>query len=161
MKLIFELSGENPTLPAAELGCIGTIVDQRKQVAVADCPDPRAAQRLAMTHRVLEYLGECPQDLRSFEELLRDLAIETSRTFAGRAKKVHGGSHDLNTSSQKEFERMIGTMIRGPVSSGTRQPSTGQSCPGTGAISGRSSSRSSGDPLTRGTREDAISSTPG
>ena len=116
MKLIFELSGENPTLPAAELGCVGAIVDQRRQVAVAECPDPAAANRLAMTHRVLEYLGECPRDIRSFEELLRDLAIETPLAFAGRAKKVHEGSRDLNSSSQKEFERMIGTMISGPVS---------------------------------------------
>jgi tRNA (guanine10-N2)-dimethyltransferase len=69
-----------------------------------------------MTHRVLEYLGECPPDIRSFEQMLRDLALETTRTFAGRAKKIHGGSHDLNPSSQKVFERMIGTMITGPVS---------------------------------------------
>jgi len=116
MKLIFELSGENPTLPAAELGCVGTIIDQRRQVAVAECPDPEAADRLAMTHRVLEYLGECPGDIRSFEELLRDLAIETPFAFAGRVRKVHGGSLNPNPSSQKEFERMIGTMISGPVS---------------------------------------------
>ena len=37
MKLIFELSGENPTLPFAELGCIGTVLDQRLQVAIAEC----------------------------------------------------------------------------------------------------------------------------
>ena len=40
MKLIFELSGENPTLPFAELGCIGTVLDQRLQVAIVESPDP-------------------------------------------------------------------------------------------------------------------------
>lgn len=116
MKLIFELSGENPTLPFAELGCVGTVLDQRLQVAIVESPDPEAAHRLAMTHGVLEYLGECEPDLAAFEDLLRDLALETHQPFAGRAKKVHGGSNERNPCSQKEFERMIGTRISGPVS---------------------------------------------
>jgi tRNA (guanine10-N2)-dimethyltransferase len=116
MKLLFELSGENPTLPFAELECVGTVLDRRLQVAVVECPDPEAAHRLAMTHVVLEYLGECRPDLRSFRELLKELALETSRTFAGRVKKVHGGCHERNPCSQQEFERIIGTMIDGPVS---------------------------------------------
>jgi len=116
MKLLFELSGENPTLPFAELDCVGTITDRRLQVAVAECPDPDAAKRLAMTQVVLEYLGECEPTIPAFETLLRDLALETHRTFAGRAKKVHGGCHEHNPCSQKEFERLIGTMIAGPVS---------------------------------------------
>jgi tRNA (guanine10-N2)-dimethyltransferase len=116
MKLIFELSGENPTLPFAELGCVGTVLDQRPQVAIIEAPDPAAARRLAMTHGVLEYLGECEPDLAAFRGLLQDLAPETKKTFAGRAKKVHGGSNERNPCSQKEFERMIGTMVTGPVS---------------------------------------------
>jgi tRNA (guanine10-N2)-dimethyltransferase len=116
MKLIFELSGENPTLPFAELGCIGTVLDQRLQVAVAECPDPEAARRLAMAHGVLEYLGECEPDLGAFGRLLSELSIETPRTFAGRVRKVHGGCNEHNPCSQKEFERIIGTMIAGPVS---------------------------------------------
>jgi tRNA (guanine10-N2)-dimethyltransferase len=116
MKLVFELSGENPTLPFAELGCVGTILDQRHQVAIVEAPDPESAHRLAMTHRVLEYLGECEADLVAFQDLLRDLSLETQQPFAGRAKKIHGGSNEHNPSSQKAFERMIGTMISGPVS---------------------------------------------
>lgn len=115
MKLIFELSGENPTLPFAEIGCVGIVLDQRLQVAVVEAPHPEAAHRLAMTHGVLEYLGECKPDLVAFKHFLQDLALETRQTFAGRAKKVHGGSNEHNPSSQKEFERMIGTMITGPV----------------------------------------------
>jgi tRNA (guanine10-N2)-dimethyltransferase len=116
MKLIFELSGENPTLPFAELGCVGAVLDQRLQVAVVEAPHPESAHRLAMTHCVLEYLGECEPDPVAFRHLLQDLALETHQTFAGRAKKVHGGSNEHNPCSQKEFERMIGTMISGPVS---------------------------------------------
>lgn len=116
MKLLFELSGENPTLPFAELECVGTVLDRRLQVAVVEAPDPTAAQRLAMTHVVLEYLGECEPDPAAFRTLLNDLAITTRQTFAGRAKKVHGGAHEHNPCSQREFERLIGTMIDGPVS---------------------------------------------
>ncbi|MFA4860909.1 DNA methyltransferase [Methanoregula sp.] len=116
MKLIFELSGENATLPFAELDCVGNVLDRRLQVAVAECPDPRETERLAMTQVVLEYLGECEPSIPAFRTLLKDLAIETTRTFAGRAKKVHGGCNERNPCSQKEFENLIGTMIAGPVS---------------------------------------------
>jgi tRNA (guanine10-N2)-dimethyltransferase len=116
MKLIFELSGENPTLPFAEIGCIGTVLDQRLQVALAECPYPQAAHRLAMTQGVLEYLGECEPSLPAFRNLLGDLAIETQVSFAGRVKKVHGGCYARNPCSQQEFERLIGAMIEGPVS---------------------------------------------
>lgn len=116
MRLIMELSGENPTLPFAELDCIGNVIDHRLQVAIVESPDPALASRLAMTHVVSEYLGECEPSISSFARLLKDLALETGRSFAGRTKKVHGGSRDKNPCSQREFERLIGTMISGPVS---------------------------------------------
>ncbi len=113
MKLIFELSGEHPDLPAAELDCVGTVVDRRTQVAVAECPNPAKAGRLALTHVVLEYLGECGPTLEAFASLLQDLSIRTARPFAGRAKKIHGSQM---RASQPEIERLIGSMIAGPVS---------------------------------------------
>ena len=116
MKLLLELSGENATLPFAEIECVATILDRRLQVAVADSPDPAATRRLAMTHVVLEYLGECEPALGSFRDLLKELAIETTQPFAGRVKKVHGGCTERNPASQQAFERLIGTMIAGPVS---------------------------------------------
>lgn len=115
MKLLFELSGENATLPFAEIDCIGTVIDRRIQVAVAECPDPEATLRLAMTQVVLEYLGECEPGIDAFRTLLRELALTTRQSFAGRAKKVHGGSQERNPASQREYERLIGTMIDGPV----------------------------------------------
>ena len=116
MRLLVELSGENPTLPFAELDCIGKVIDHRLQVAVVEAPDPEEAHRLAMTQVVLEYLGECEPNLTAFQKLLKELAIETSQSFAGRAKKVHGGCLERNPCSQREFERLIGSMIAGPVS---------------------------------------------
>jgi tRNA (guanine10-N2)-dimethyltransferase len=116
MRLLFELSGENPTLPFAELDCIGKVLDRRLQVAVVESPVPESAARLAMTHVVSEYLGECEPDVDSFTELLNELAIETRQSFAGRVKKVHDGCTGRNPRSQREFERLIGTMISGPVS---------------------------------------------
>ena len=115
MKLLFELSGENPTLPFAELACVGTILEERLQVAVAECLHPEQAQRLAMTQVVLEYLGECDPTIPAFTALLEELAIRSTNTFAGRVKKIHGGCNEHNPSSQREFERLIGDMISGPV----------------------------------------------
>ncbi|MDO9036378.1 MAG: methyltransferase domain-containing protein, partial [Methanoregula sp.] len=116
MKLLFELSGENPTLPFAELACVGTILEERLQVAVVDCPHPEDAKRLAMTQVVLKYLGDCEPQIPAFKNLLKELAITTTSTFAGRAKKIHGRCNEHNSQSQQEFERLIGDMISGPVS---------------------------------------------
>lgn len=115
MKLLFELSGENPTLPYAEIECVATVINTRPQVAVAECLVPAAVRRLAMTHVVLEYLGECAPDITSFRHLLSDLSITTDQSFAGRAKLIHDGCKEKNPCSQREFERLIGTMIAGPV----------------------------------------------
>jgi len=64
---------------------------------------------------VLEYFGECAPDTASFRHLLADLSITTDLPFSGRAKLVHEGCQGKNTCSQREFERLIGTMITGPV----------------------------------------------
>jgi len=113
MKLLFELSGEHPDLPVAELECVGTVLDRRAQVAVAECPDPLAVGRLALTHVVMEYLGECEPTEEAFTELLRDLAIRIDRPFAGRVKKIQGSRMEA---AQLDLERLIGTLIIGPVS---------------------------------------------
>ncbi len=113
MKLLFELSGEHPDLPVAELECVGTVLDTRTQVAVAECPDPGAAGRLALTHVVMEYLGECEPTREAFAGLLRDLAIRTEKPFAGRVKLIQGNRMDA---AHLELERLIGSLIAGPVS---------------------------------------------
>jgi tRNA (guanine10-N2)-dimethyltransferase len=113
MKLIIELSGEHPELPAAELASIGDVIERRTQVGIVHCADPGRVQRLALTHVVLEYLGECDANLDQITDLIRDLSITSERPFAGRAKIISGC--DLDTSRQ-ELERMIGTLVDGPVS---------------------------------------------
>ncbi|WP_292518032.1 methyltransferase domain-containing protein [Methanoculleus sp.] len=113
MKLLFELSGEHPDLPAMELECVGTVLDRRAQVAVAECPDPLAAGRLALTHVVMEYLGECEANREAFADLLRNLAIRTEKPFAGRVKLIQGSRMDV---PRLDLERLIGGLIAGPVS---------------------------------------------
>ncbi|QSZ66229.1 methyltransferase domain-containing protein [Methanofollis aquaemaris] len=113
MKLLFELSGEHPTLPFVELECVGRVIDRRTRVAVAECPDPAATNRLALTHTVMEYLGECEPTADALVALLDDLAIETDRPFAARVKVVDGSA---DHPPQLTLERLIGSHIRGPVS---------------------------------------------
>jgi tRNA (guanine10-N2)-dimethyltransferase len=113
MRLLFELSGEHPELPFAELECIGSVQQRRAQVAVAECRDPGEAERLAFTHVVMEYLGECGPTIDAVKALLKECAIETEVPFRARAKKIHGCSL---TVSQLELERLAGSLIHGPVS---------------------------------------------
>jgi tRNA (guanine10-N2)-dimethyltransferase len=115
MKLIIELSGEHPDLPVAELSAIGTVLQRFPQVAVMECERPEDAARLALSHTVMEYLGECDASGDEFSKLLDRLSISTERTFAGRAKKIDGAVTDM---SQAEFERTIGSHISGKISLG-------------------------------------------
>jgi tRNA (guanine10-N2)-dimethyltransferase len=115
MKLIIELSGEHPDLPVAELSAIGTVLERFPQVAVMECERPEDAARLALSHTVMEYLGECDASGDEFSKLLDRLSISTERTFAGRAKKIDGAVTDM---SQAEFERTIGSHISGKISLG-------------------------------------------
>ncbi len=113
MKLLFELSGEHPTLPVAELECVGRVLQARPQVAVADCPDPEEVRRLALTHVVLEYIGESRSDLPCLSVLLQELSLAPAGSFAVRVKKVHGAAMPGSPAS---LERFIGNRISGRVS---------------------------------------------
>jgi len=115
MRLIFELSGEHPTLPVAELECVGRVCEARPQVAVAECPDPDAAGRLALTHAVLAFLGSCGPSEAELSALLRDLALSSRVPFAARVKKVAGSEVG---EPAPVLERFMGTLIDGPVSLG-------------------------------------------
>jgi tRNA (guanine10-N2)-dimethyltransferase len=113
MKLIFELSGEHPELPAAEVSSCACIIERKPQVVLGECADPDRARRLAMTHVVTEYLGQCPATRGAFTKMLGELDIETPHLFSARVKKI-GGS--LMNASRQELEREIGSLIRGRVS---------------------------------------------
>jgi tRNA (guanine10-N2)-dimethyltransferase len=113
MKLIFELSGEHPTLPFAELECVGKVLEARPQVAVAECPDPAATARLALTHVVLAFLGSSGPSLAELSTLLKDLSLSTDRPFAARVKRMAGSEVGERV---PVIERLLGTLIEGPVS---------------------------------------------
>jgi len=113
MKLLFLLSGEHPDLPWRELECACTVTDRRKQVAVGECDTLSGTERLALTHLVMEYLGECGPSRDDVEDLLISLSLESDRPFAGRVKKVEGCGI---ATSATELERLTGSCIRGPVS---------------------------------------------
>jgi len=113
MRLIFELSGEHPTLPVAELECMGKVVESGPQVAVAECPDPAAAARLALTHVVLGFLGTTGPSGKDLEALLRDLSLISDRPFAARVKKIAGSGVGEPV---PVLERLMGTHIDGPIS---------------------------------------------
>jgi tRNA (guanine10-N2)-dimethyltransferase len=113
MRLIFELSGEHPTLPAAELECVGEVLEERPRVAVAECPDPGATARLSLTHAVLEYLGSTGASAGDLSALLRDLSLTTGRPFAARVKKVAGSEVGEPV---PVLERLMGSLVHGPVS---------------------------------------------
>jgi tRNA (guanine10-N2)-dimethyltransferase len=115
MRLIFELSGEHSTLPAAELACVGRVIEAGPQLAVAECPSPGAAARLALTHVVLEFLGSTGASAEELASLLRALALSPGRPFAARVKKVAGSPVREPVSA---LERLMGTLIDGPVSLG-------------------------------------------
>jgi len=113
MKLLFELSGEHPDLPFSELECVGTITERRNQIAVVECPDVAKTRRLALTHVIMEYLGECGPTPDDLETLLRDLAIKTEKPFVARVKKMNDSPVQA---TQLDLERLIGSGIDGPVS---------------------------------------------
>jgi tRNA (guanine10-N2)-dimethyltransferase len=113
MKLLFLLSGEHPTLPRSELSCVGEVTDSRPQVAVAQCKRVSLVRRLAMSHAVMEYLGECPADIRSFTHLLKDLSITSGGPFVARVKKIEGAEITEPTTT---LEHLMGAAISGTVS---------------------------------------------
>ena len=113
MLLLFELSGEHPTLPCAELECVGRVVHCLPQVAVAECEFPDKTRRLALTHTVMEYLGETEASKDAIVAFLTRRPIIASGTFSVRVKKVQGGPATL---SQLDLERTIGSLIEGEVS---------------------------------------------
>ena len=79
MKLLFALSGENPTLPYVQdpMRC-GTVLDTRPQVAVAECPVPAAAPAPRNdTCRACVPSVNVPRIFPSFRHLLSDLSLST------------------------------------------------------------------------------------
>ena len=113
MNLLFELSGENPALAIAEIGCVGTVTRTATGIAIAEVAEPETTTRLAQTHVIMELIGECDGTSVALAELLAQLDITADRPFACRVRKIHPATVDA---SLLDLERMMGRSIHGTVS---------------------------------------------
>ena len=92
--LLFELSGEHPSLPAAEVrGMLraespnAIFMNHPGVVIAGPCDVDRATSRLALTHRIGSYLGACDplalEDFSSMLELPEGTLAVRGRAFEG------------------------------------------------------------------------------
>ncbi|HIH76394.1 MAG TPA: hypothetical protein HA343_03665, partial [Methanomassiliicoccales archaeon] len=96
-QVLFELSGEHPTLPGAEvLACLRAESPGSRRLSLgpgfllAECDIeslPQVAGRLGLTHRFGRYLGSC--DLDGIESKSNELELPEG-SICVRAKKVEG-----------------------------------------------------------------------
>ncbi|MCG7844536.1 MAG: methyltransferase domain-containing protein [Methanomassiliicoccales archaeon] len=102
--ILFELSGEHPSLPRAEaLSCLRAESPDFQRLGsgpgflLAECDLDKIkdiVDRLALTHRVGRYLGSTPLD--RLDKAVMDLPLPDG-SLCVRAKKVEGSHPDLNT----------------------------------------------------------------
>ena len=112
MNLLFELSGENLSLAAAELSCVGKVTRIENGIALAEVDNPERTTRLAQTHIIMRLLGECGATMEDLKNLLETLSLTAPGTFCCRARKIHPVTVNA---SQLELERMMGQTIHGTV----------------------------------------------
>ena len=125
MKVVCLLSGEHPELPAAELRCAVRVEATLPQVAVGECPDPSRLARLALTHRVYEYIADCPATDDAVDTMVRGASLAPAGTYAVRVKKVEGTA--LAT-QELVLERRLGGLIAGRVSLSSPDTTYGLVC---------------------------------
>ncbi len=102
--VLFELSGEHPTLPVAEvLACLQAESQGPRRLAqgpgylLAECEAaslPGVAGRLGLTHRLGPYLGSCGLD--ELESTVSELELPEGSVCV-RARKVEGSFPQVNT----------------------------------------------------------------
>ncbi len=125
MKVICLLSGEHPLLPAAELRCAVRVEQILPQVAIGECSDPSRLARLALTHRVYEYIAESPATDSAVDAMVRDAALEPAGTYVVRVKKVEG---TVLATQELALERRLGGLITGRVSLSSPEVTYGLVC---------------------------------
>ncbi|WP_319641940.1 methyltransferase domain-containing protein [Methanovulcanius yangii] len=92
---------------------MGYVTWRDTQTAVVETDSPEAGSRLAYTHIVMEWLGECEPEYAEIKELVQSCHISTEKTYAARVKKMQDA--DI-PESQLELERMVGSCVQGTVS---------------------------------------------
>jgi tRNA (guanine10-N2)-dimethyltransferase len=116
-RLVFELSGEQPTLPKSEvIGCIEaygwpyTVVGSYDQALVidTDADVEILTKRLALTHHILELIFECKAEKEEIKKVAEaaNLGLGPGEAFVVRVKKVREYG-DVDAS----FERELGAVI--------------------------------------------------
>lgn len=104
MRLLFELSGEHPTLPAAEalavLALQGGAKEELREDTVllvhAEHPDvPQLAARLGLCHAIGETLASAPPTKEAILEALRGIAPRVGSAFRVRVHRVGAWGRDL------------------------------------------------------------------
>ncbi len=114
-QVLFEMSGEHPTLPGAEvLACLRAESPGSRQLALgpgyllAECDTdclPHVAGRLGLTHRFGRYLGSC--DLDGLDSISSELELPEGSVCV-RARKVEGLHADVNT---HELAKKVGKVL--------------------------------------------------
>jgi tRNA (guanine10-N2)-dimethyltransferase len=116
-RLVFELSGEHPTLPKSEvIGCIEAyqwkyeVVGSFDQALIidTDADVPVLTHRLALTHHILELVFECKADRDEIKKEAEkaDIRLGADETFLVRVKRVREYG-DIGAS----FERELGAVL--------------------------------------------------
>jgi tRNA (guanine10-N2)-dimethyltransferase len=99
MRLAFELSGESESIPRAEVLAIfqGRLVQEIERVMVMDVEiyDQQLANRLAMTHAVIEVKDICAQKLTSIYQAAQNIELP-SVSVAVRAKRIGPGLRSVD-----------------------------------------------------------------
>jgi len=94
MRLAFELSGESKSIPRAEVLALfhGVVVREIERVLVLDVEsyDQQQANRLAMTHAVIEVQDVCAQKLTSIYQAAQTIELPYV-SVAVRAKRIGHG----------------------------------------------------------------------
>lgn len=117
MPLLLELSGEHPTLPAAEalavLGMEGEVREELREdtllLAHAAHADPqRVAARLGLAHGVAEPLASCAPDQGAILDAVRALAPRIGPVFRVRCHRVGEHGRELSPSA---VEREAGAAL--------------------------------------------------
>jgi tRNA (guanine10-N2)-dimethyltransferase len=99
VRLAFELSGESESIPRAEVLAIfrGVVVQEIERVLVMDVEiyDEQLANRLAMTHTVIEVKDVCEQKLTSIYQAAQSIELPHV-SVAVRAKRIGRGLRSVD-----------------------------------------------------------------
>jgi tRNA (guanine10-N2)-dimethyltransferase len=99
MRLAFELSGESESIPRAEVLAIfsGLVIQEIERIMVMDVEiyDQQLADRLAMTHAVIEVKDTCAQKLTSIYQAAKNIELPRV-SVAVRAKRIGPGLRSVD-----------------------------------------------------------------